>query len=827
LTSLSFFPSLSAVKRFALFIPALLLGGLAQAQTIDSLAWVEGAPHPTARVTFNANVRFVGVAPTEAADLYQVTFQIVAADDAVLAQTAQESKRLAEDGQRPGLALTYEPVAAARSRMMTLRLSRRALVAVRQGPGARAIDIDFGAPAQPQPGAAHAGSMPAMAETASERRFAVVLQTYPAGARLDAPRIPVTLQDYVVYTVPIEQDGVRKIALAVGYFRTQQDAQAVRQAAAAQYPGASVLPLGRDAQPAGAAVTAAPIAAPPAAGDVATRQDEAALLAPNPQAAEMLAAAEAALGQKQFRQAETLLDKALLLPPNASSQRAQELIGQAWEGLGEPAKARAEYQLYLKLYPQGEGARRVAQSLAALGAPGSGATPSTAASPAQTAAAGTGLKYTGSLSQFYYGGKSKSQSLVNISAAIDQNTLTRTNQSALVTSVDLSGSYRTEGSETRLVLRDTASKNFMASSTAHSVLSAAYVDWRDTQSRIGIRVGRQSAIAGSLFGLFDGASISVPLGSTLKLNAMAGAPANTLVNAPSQRLLGVMLETETILDHWGGELSYTEQKSQGISDRRSVGLQVRYFADRISAFGQLDYNPTFRTLNAATLQGSLQGPMDTMVTVLLDDRKAPSLQLSDALISSGAVSLKTLLQLKTLAEVQDMARGTVAQARQAVLSVSRPIAPKWQASLDLRYGNVGPLPAVGDFLATPGTGPEYTLAMQLTGSNLYSRRDINNFNVSAIRGSSMHGVQLAYNNLTGMAGDRATLEPSLRVYYQRDTSAIRVLRIAPALRVSYKLSERGSLLGETMVERSNTDGPASHDRTTSVFFYIGYRYELF
>jgi hypothetical protein len=52
--------------------------------------------------------------------------------------------------------------------------------------------------------------------------------------------------------------------------------------------------------------------------------------------------------------------------------------------------------------------------------------------------------------------------------------------------------------------------------------------------------------------------------------------------------------------------------------------------------------------------------------LLLDDRKAPSLQLSDALISSGQTSLATLLQLKSLNQVQQDALATAAQARQAM-----------------------------------------------------------------------------------------------------------------------------------------------------------------
>jgi hypothetical protein len=416
---------------------------------------------------------------------------------------------------------------------------------------------------------------------------------------------------------------------------------------------------------------------------------------------------------------------------------------------------------------------------------------------------------------------------VNISAGIDQNTLSRTNQSALVTSVDVSGRYKSDSAETKIVLRDTYSKNFISSSNAQSGLSAAYVDYRDLKSRLDLRVGRQSAIGGSLFGLFDGVSLAMPFGSKYKLDAMVGVPANTLVSAPSQRLAGVMLEADNLFEHWGGNISLVDQTTEGISDRRATGLELRYFGDTVSMYSQLDYDLNFRVLNAATLQGSVQGPFSTTITMLLDSRKAPSLQLSDALISSGTTSLQTLLQLKSLAEVKNMALGTAAQARQALFSVSRALSPKWQGSLDLRYSDIGALPAVGDFQAMPATGAQYNISVQLTGSNIYSSRDINGFNLSVLHSDTLRGTQLAYNNLTGFYDNKASFEPSIRLYSQTDNTATKVLRVSPGIRLSYKISDRASVLGETIYERSTTDGPTNHEESSAVFFYVGYRYDFF
>ena len=104
----------------------------------------------------------------------------------------------------------------------------------------------------------------------------------------------------------------------------------------------------------------APAAAAPAAPPVAAATDD-------PLA--MLAQGKEALARQDYDSAIALLNRILNLPPNGASQEAQELIGQVREALGSNDRARAEYQLYLKLYPDGDGAARVRERLAALDLP--------------------------------------------------------------------------------------------------------------------------------------------------------------------------------------------------------------------------------------------------------------------------------------------------------------------------------------------------------------------------------------------------------------------------------------------------------------------------
>jgi hypothetical protein len=293
-------------------------------------------------------------------------------------------------------------------------------------------------------------------------------------------------------------------------------------------------------------------------------------------------------------------------------------------------------------------------------------------------------------------------------------------------------------------------------------------------------------------------------------------------------MYAAMVEADSIfLQNLSGDMYVLDQTTQGITNRRSIGTEARYSNERGSIYALVDYDQLFSAVNAVSLQASIQGSGQTTYTLLLDSRKAPSLQVTNALISSGAASLKDLLQTMSLNDALDMAKSTTARADQVMLSVTRPISDKWQATGDLQYSAVGALPAVGQFDATPATGAQHGVSVQITGSNLYSKRDINNFNMSVLSTPLFHGVQLAYNNLTGFNDNKFTLEPSMRVYTQRDNQGISLRRISPGLRASYNVSKKTSLMTEGMLEHSTNEGPVNNATTNAVFFYVGVRYELF
>ncbi|MBP5991185.1 MAG: hypothetical protein KA766_14370 [Piscinibacter sp.] len=832
------FPLSSAARRrlarFALACGLAAVLAPAQAQLLEDLTVTQQGADGVARLSFGNAVRFVQQSPTTPADLYRVSFELVAPDEAVLNQIVGEARAFAGSGGVPEFKISYAVGTGRRStaRQLTLQLARKVAVRVKQGPNARAIDFVFvgqrlAETAPPKPIA-----------PASDKRYAVLLQRVPASEGDKLLPIPLRFQNLESISTTTTIGGVEMLEVSVGYFATEAEAESARQAALQRFPQAAIVDLAQRKQEtlqAAAAATPAAPAAPPASAPAAAAPAAAAAPEPPPvlaseeiekrAAALMTSGREALTGQK-YEAAVNAFNQLLLLPPNSQSRDAQELIGLAWERAGSPARAKTEYELYLRLFPQGEGAQRVAQRLASLDF-GAAATPALRQAGAPASAASEPSRYNGSISQYYFGGKARTQSLVNLSSGIEQATLSRTTESAIVTSVDLGARFVSEDSETRAVLRGTGSTNLQTTSRNPSLVNAFYVDHKRTASGLAIRVGRQTAISGGLLGLFDGVSLAYPVGQGFKIDVMGGKPANNLVSAPGQRLFAAVLEADGLFDRFGGNIYLIDQTVEGNTNRRAVGAEVRYSDDKVSIYSLVDYDTVFKGLNAVSLQGSVLAPAQTSVTLLLDARKAPTLQLTNALISSGQSSIDALLLTMPLDQAIALARATSATAKQALLSVSRPMSERWQLGMDLRYSEIGALPAVGIFEATPATGAQYGLSALLTGSNLYSTRDINTFSVSYLTTPMFKGAQLSYSNLTGLRGEVFTLEPSLRFYTQNSTDGVKTQRITPGLRLSYKYSSRTSLLGETIVERSKTDGPLNHDSSTSVFFYVGYRYELF
>jgi len=838
-------PWRALIRRTAfllLLLPAALFPGAAGAELLDELTVFQERTDAVVRITFSARIQYLRNAVV-GDNLLEIYFQLLTADESAVTET----RRIAPSATFPGVEVIYPLQSRGQPQRLTVRFTRTVTLHVRPA-GNRAIDLVI------PDGARLLLRAPVEPVRELPSRFMIRLDSFGTLEDMrNAPPVPGELSNFEVFTSEARRNGRTEYDILLGYFGTAETAERVHQRLRQRFPRAEIIDLGElppgpaqtavspaAPKPAPAptvAIPAAPLVTPPAppvtppAPVAAIPPTPPAVTAPLPpaastaeveaRAAELMADANAALKAGYHAIAVEQLNQLLMLPPNRESQQAQELIGLARERGGETAKARAEYELYLRLFPDGEGAARVRTRLAALGSPAAPVAPRPDRAPVRAV--------TGTLSQYYYGGRTKVDTAFNTPTTVDRSSFTSTDLSSLVSNLDMTLRNRTESSDSRIVLRDTYGWSFLDTTPSQNRLNAAYYDYRGLQNSFTTRVGRQTGLSGGLPSRFDGAIAGVGIAQKWRVNAAVGAPVEYPTIDSNRRFWETNLEFENLGGALSGNFFYIDQDVDGVLDRRAVGNEMRYFRDGISLFTLLDYDTSYGEWNITMLQGTWQTEGGTTLNLLYDRRKAPLLTTTNAIFGQSTTSISTLLQSFTLEQVRQQAIDVTATATQALIGFTTPISAKWQVGADARLTNIGPLPATvingNPIPAQPATGNIYSYSTQAIGTNLYSSRDTNVFSVTYVDAPTQNGYQLAYNNLSLVAA-RWTVEPSLRYYTQKDNQDVKLHRWTPGLRLTYRVRDNVALESEFNWEKTKTVGPTSQDTATRGFFYVGYRWDF-
>ena len=232
----------------------------------------------------------------------------------------------------------------------------------------------------------------------------------------------------------------------------------------------------------------------------------------------LLEEAQSALIAKDPTTAVNRLNRILRFPPSGQTQSAQALIGEARELNGEISKARAEYETYLKLYPNGVEASRIREHLAIL-PKGNIRAPR----PLPKEAGPAEWSVFGNVSANYFGGSSLiDTTTVQGNNTVNQNRLATVDQKSLITSVNLNARRRDAFSDTRIVVRDTNNKDSLNSSRSYNRLFSAYIDHNDKKIGYYVRFGRQNPNGIGVFERFDGLQAGYNLNPEWRVNGVYG-----------------------------------------------------------------------------------------------------------------------------------------------------------------------------------------------------------------------------------------------------------------------------------------------------------------
>jgi tetratricopeptide (TPR) repeat protein len=699
-------------------------------------------------------------------------------------------------------------------------------------PGAFMTEVtaeEFGATAPVQTRIAKPAAQPSKPPAPRADLYVVTLAVSDTDAPAPAGPLPAELKNKRIYRKDSVQNGTPRHSLQLGFFASAAEAESARGLLLAVYPKAGVRqasPQERDES--SRTVVAMPsVAATPASSSAKTalpltsvRDDV------DSQASDLLERSRAALTRGDNAAAIQLLTQLLQLPPNRHSQDAQELIGLAHERNGEIAKAKREYLLCLKLYPDWPGAERVRQRLADLEtAP---TTKTLVAAKKKEVSVTTAY---GSLSQYYYRGNSRAEITQTVGPVLDQTTLTALDQSALISNLDITGRFRSGDYDNRVVIRDSYALNFLPNTENENRLYAAYAEVRNKLYDYSGRLGRQPGNSGGVLGRFDGVSLGYSISPKWRVNVVAGEPVEFNPINSDKQFWGTSLDLGTFAEHWNGSTYYVNQTVDGIIDRQAVGAELRYFDPRSSLLSLLDYDVSYGVLNIALLQGTLQVGSKTSLNLLIDHRLAPVMQTSNALINEANTSISSFLQQgMTEEQLRAQAEARTPTADLIMIGATYNINSIWQLGGDIKRYNISGTPANGTppatpIAAVPDTGNVYVYTLQGIATGLLTKRDVTVLSLSYLTSDTYDGESIAINNRT-LLQDKWTLDLSLRYYQQKDNLGTDLTRLTPIMRVGYRWRDQITFEFEAGMEQGQTTSSTQTEDTTRNFYMIGYRWDF-
>lgn len=560
----------------------------------------------------------------------------------------------------------------------------------------------------------------------------------------------------------------------------------------------------------------------------------------NNQAAALMTKGRDALFKGELFSAIDAFNAVLNLPPNKYSANAQLWIGIAKERSGQQSKARLEYESYLKLYPNGAETAWVTQRLAKLHVSVPAPTP-TIAKPVRPQSTKFETNQFGSLSMYYYRGKSWINTTKSVGGVDVPANSSKTDQSSLITLVSMTARAYNNEFDNRLTFQGNKSMDFLDDRRSRSRISAAYYDVRNRIDNYSARLGIQSAMGGGVLGRFLGISAGYGFSPDWRANFSTGQLTDAVLGQ-KPRFNSVSLDFG-VNSPLGGSAYFINQNVEGITDRRAAGGNLRYFEQGKTVMAMLDYDVQFKLVNIFTLQGTMNLDSGTDYNFMIDHRRTPSLTIMDAVYGAGSVSasaqnaidpsnpancipdpfydpvltptrnpcltyltytyapatISTLLQNGfTIEDLLMLAKKRTAISNVAQIGVSQRVREKWQVGGDFSLSNTSGMPESGTdngdgttgvegyFPATPSSGVTWTLSGRVSGSDVIAKRDLSTVSLSYTKGPSVNSTFLVLNNRAYPA-DLWTLDGTLRGMWVTDIYGGKQKMYSAVARTGYNL----------------------------------------
>lgn len=634
-----------------------------------------------------------------------------------------------------------------------------------------------------------------------------------------------TLTKFAAYVTRYEKDGVTWNRMRLGFFKTKTDAQKSLDELKQYYPDAWIVRTTQNERETVYQMWLKERNRNDGKKQTASQASSPKDLPENSEVAGQIAEAQKLMSEGNYTRAIQILTKATTQDENQSTPKAREFLGLAREKNGQLAHAKAEYEDYLRRYPNGEGAKRIRQRLSALLTVGKKA-PSELRETSEN-----NSKYVkrinASFSQFYQ----RDESIVTLERPdLIPDPNKEINRNALISGADITASISNDRLDASLRVSGSHTHDFEKGGRGDfGTLSSLYLDIADVETRLSARLGRQSRSSGGVLGRFDGGLFSFDATENISVNIVGGAPvlrSRDLFIDKDRRFLGASVDVSDIFGHVDTTIYFIHQKVNDLVDRQAAGFELRYVDKFRTAYTLVDYDVFYGSLNLALFNGSWRLKDNTTFNLSLDHRNAPSLSTINAIQGQGVENISMLRSLYTDDELYTFAQARTAKATTGALTVSHPFSEKYQVNAGVTLSNIGATIDAGGVLGQPGTGTDAFYSLQFLGSSIFKQGDLATlgFRIDDVSTSRRYVIDL---NTRYPFSKKFRVSPRIRLS-QRDslTADQTQFTVKPSLRLNYIPSRLFQFELDAGGEWTTTKNPLGSETLKGFNINIGYRLDF-
>jgi len=549
-----------------------------------------------------------------------------------------------------------------------------------------------------------------------------------------------------------------------------------------------------------------------------------------------------AIDAGDYRRATQLLTKLVGLPLNTQSARAQEILGNVREANGQLAHAKAEYEIYLQKFPDGEGAARVRARLDAIL---SGATPLPPSPPAATVAGTAPPRRAGSFRPTVAGPAEpagptvRDQGVFTLTYRFNQGATEITDlepdpdeteeeddvfNNALTAGLQFSRVIEGEGRRVRLSFAGLADVDFEDSDDSGLRLSEALISVEDRASGRVVTFGRQRLDPQGIAYRVDGVTLKLPMDSGMVLGLVLGTAVDSTRDdlfGDDRILAGASATWENALGD-GAVTVYAAVQSDGsFTYRQALGAEYKLDTGSGSLYANAEYDLKFGAMNRVLLTGARVLDGGARVTGRLSYYRSPSLNLENALIGQGTDDIDDLLATFTRAEIEALALDRSAEVMTLGATYYGKINETWDLALDGTLYKSSGTPASGGVDAVDGGGLQVYLGARAIGSSVFIPDDQVSLGLRFSH-SDDNNLYVLDSSMRAPVSEKLSLQPRLRVGYRDFTDGPGTETfLIPSVNARYRIDRSLSLQMDAGARWSREDTPTTITRENEFFLTAG------